>query len=285
MAKKDKAQAQQNNVPTQAVKKSAEATSTVHIKTSTSPSSTSTSSSVKASPPNAEVTPKVATAMPESVLVTKEHPKSNPVVAENPPLKESLTATLPKLSDEDLLKRAGDDPIAYLLRRNQELEEIITFHNALFLELRSDRELTMKIMADVGHATARLDSHALQITDLKDGRTDSKATMSGRPSTQIRDKVTGKVFKSRNATYQGLLKDGSLKELVDLGVFGDNPQKNNFGWYQLKRAFPDRFEEVTSGNATASSSPSTPQASTITPEQSTTTPEPVSVPTTQETQA
>ena len=35
-----------------------------------------------------------------------------------------------------------------------------------------------------------------------------------------------------------------LKELVDKGVFGDVPGKNNFGWYQLKREWPDRFEEI-----------------------------------------
>lgn len=61
---------------------------------------------------------------------------------------------------------------------------------------------------------------------------------------QIKDKKTGKVYPSKNNCYQSLLKSGELKELVDKGVFGDNPEKNTFGWYALVREWPDRFEEV-----------------------------------------
>jgi hypothetical protein len=61
---------------------------------------------------------------------------------------------------------------------------------------------------------------------------------------QIRDKVTGKTYKSKNNTYQTMLKAGELKELVDKGVFGTDPAKNNFGWFALQRALPDRFECV-----------------------------------------
>ncbi len=61
---------------------------------------------------------------------------------------------------------------------------------------------------------------------------------------QIKDTKTGKVYPSKNATYQSLLKVGELKELVDKGIFGDNPGKNNFGWFALQREWPDRFEEV-----------------------------------------
>jgi len=60
---------------------------------------------------------------------------------------------------------------------------------------------------------------------------------------QVVDKTTGEIFPSKNGTYQTLLKRGALKELVDKGVFGDDPAKNSFGWYALKRACPDRFEE------------------------------------------
>ena len=60
---------------------------------------------------------------------------------------------------------------------------------------------------------------------------------------QIRDKQTGKVYPSKNSVYQSLLKADQLKELVDKCVFGDNPEKNTFGWYALVRAWPDRFEE------------------------------------------
>jgi hypothetical protein len=61
---------------------------------------------------------------------------------------------------------------------------------------------------------------------------------------QIKDKATGKVYPSKNNCYQSLLKSGELKELVDKGIFGSNPEKNNFGWFALVRAWPDRFEEV-----------------------------------------
>jgi len=60
---------------------------------------------------------------------------------------------------------------------------------------------------------------------------------------QVVDKTTGEIFPSKNGTYQTLLKRGALKELVDKGIFGAEPEKNSFGWYALKRACPDRFEE------------------------------------------
>jgi hypothetical protein len=65
----------------------------------------------------------------------------------------------------------------------------------------------------------------------------------------IKDKATSKVYPSKNATYQSLLKAGELKELVDKGIFGSEPEKNTFGWYALNRAWPDRFEEIKSENA------------------------------------
>jgi len=66
---------------------------------------------------------------------------------------------------------------------------------------------------------------------------------------QIRDKQSGKVYPSKNNCYQTLLKAGELKDLVDKGIFGDNPAKNTFGWYALVREWPDRFEEVKPDNA------------------------------------
>jgi hypothetical protein len=60
---------------------------------------------------------------------------------------------------------------------------------------------------------------------------------------QIMDKLTGETFPSKNGAYQSLLKQGALKELVKKGIFGAEPAKNSFGWYALKRAWPDRFEE------------------------------------------
>ena len=61
---------------------------------------------------------------------------------------------------------------------------------------------------------------------------------------QIRDTLTGTVYKSKNNVYQTMLKAGDLNELVAKGVFGDLPEKNTFGVYALFRAWPDRFEEV-----------------------------------------
>jgi hypothetical protein len=61
---------------------------------------------------------------------------------------------------------------------------------------------------------------------------------------QIRDKQTGKLYKSKNNVYQSMLRAGDLKDLVAKGIFGDIPEKNNFGWFALQRQFPDRFEEV-----------------------------------------
>ena len=69
-----------------------------------------------------------------------------------------------------------------------------------------------------------------------------KPTANGR--VQIRDKQTGKIYKSKNNVYQTMLKAGELKELVDKKIFGDVPEKNTFGVYALFRAYPDRFEEV-----------------------------------------
>jgi hypothetical protein len=60
----------------------------------------------------------------------------------------------------------------------------------------------------------------------------------------IKDKQTGKIYPSKNNVYQSLLKAGDLNDLVNKGLFGDNPAKNSFGCYNLFRAWPNRFEEV-----------------------------------------
>jgi len=61
---------------------------------------------------------------------------------------------------------------------------------------------------------------------------------------QIKDTLTGKIYPSKNATYQTLLKSGELEDLVKQGVFGSDPAKNSFGCYNLFRAYPNRFVEV-----------------------------------------
>jgi len=69
-----------------------------------------------------------------------------------------------------------------------------------------------------------------------------KPTANGK--VQIKDTVTGKIYKSKNNVYQTMLKAGELKDLVEKGIFGAVPEKNTFGVYALFRAYPDRFEEV-----------------------------------------
>jgi len=72
-----------------------------------------------------------------------------------------------------------------------------------------------------------------------------KAVPNGR--VEIKDTKTGKVYPSKNNTYQSLLKSGDLEELVAKGIFGSDPAKNNFGWFALQRAWPDRFTEIKPG--------------------------------------
>ncbi|GAG06439.1 unnamed protein product, partial [marine sediment metagenome] len=88
-----------------------------------------------------------------------------------------------------------------------------------------------------------IQEHGQQIANLQEALARKrKAVPNGK--VQIRDTKTGKVYPSKNNCYQSLLKAGELKELVDKGVFGDNPAKNSFGWYALVRTLPDRFEEI-----------------------------------------
>jgi len=85
-------------------------------------------------------------------------------------------------------------------------------------------------------------NHSEWITSLQDTLTRKrKPTSNGK--IQILDKITGEIYPSKNQAYQVLLKAGELKELVDKGIFGSDPEKNTFGWYALIRAWPDRFEE------------------------------------------
>lgn len=88
-----------------------------------------------------------------------------------------------------------------------------------------------------------IQEHGQQITDLQEAvARKRKPTYNGK--VQIRDKETGKLYPSKNNCYQSMLKAGELKELVDKGIFGPDPAKNNFGVYALFRSWPDRFEEV-----------------------------------------
>jgi len=95
----------------------------------------------------------------------------------------------------------------------------------------------------VDNITKTILEHRQQIAELQEVVTRKrKPTNNGK--IQIKDKNTGKVYPSNNNCYQSLLKAGELKELVDKGVFGSDPTRNNFGWFALNRAWPDRFEEM-----------------------------------------
>lgn len=88
-----------------------------------------------------------------------------------------------------------------------------------------------------------IQDHTQMIADLQSELSRKrKPTANGK--IQIKDKKTDKVYPSKNNCYQSLLKAGELKDLVDKGIFGSNPEKNTFGWYALVRALPDRFEEI-----------------------------------------
>ena len=88
----------------------------------------------------------------------------------------------------------------------------------------------------------------LQLMDLKLEGFEAFLALKRKPTAngkvQIRDKQTGKIYKSKNNVYQTLLREGELKDLVEKNIFGASPEKNTFGVYALFRAYPDRFEEI-----------------------------------------
>jgi hypothetical protein len=89
-----------------------------------------------------------------------------------------------------------------------------------------------------------VDEHAQLIVQLQETLARKRKPVASNGKVQIHDKQTGTVYPSKNNAYQSLLKAGELKDLVDKGIFGPDPEKNTFGWYALVREWPDRFEEV-----------------------------------------
>ncbi len=89
-----------------------------------------------------------------------------------------------------------------------------------------------------------IELHSTLITELQETQARKRKAPVSNGKIMIKDTLTGKIYPSKNNVYQSLLKAGELKELVDKGIFGDIPEKNSFGCYQLFRAFPGRFEEV-----------------------------------------
>jgi hypothetical protein len=86
--------------------------------------------------------------------------------------------------------------------------------------------------------------HSLQIAQILEALARKRKPVISTDKVQIKDIHTGTLYPSKNGAYQSLLKSGALKELIEKGVFGPNPDKNTFGWYALVREWPDRFEEV-----------------------------------------
>lgn len=116
---------------------------------------------------------------------------------------------------------------------------------------KQEELLTLKsIQKQLNDLKELVSGQAQQIASLQDALTRKrKPTSNGK--IQILDKITGEVYPSKNQAYQTLLKSGELKELVDKGIFGLEPEKNTFGWYALARAWPDRFEEKKAEEAAA----------------------------------
>ena len=106
------------------------------------------------------------------------------------------------------------------------------------------KPLTMaSLKAEVDELNKHILNLTMEMADIKiQLALKRKPTANGK--IQIRDKQTGKIYKSKNNVYQSMLKAGDLKDLVEKGIFGEIPEKNTFGVYALFRAWPDRFEEV-----------------------------------------
>jgi hypothetical protein len=106
------------------------------------------------------------------------------------------------------------------------------------------KPLTMaSLKAEVDELHKHILDLTMQMADIKiQLALKRKPTANGK--VQIRDKQTGKIYKSKNSVYQTMLKAGDLKDLVKKGIFGEILEKNTFGVYALFRAWPDRFEEV-----------------------------------------
>jgi len=105
-----------------------------------------------------------------------------------------------------------------------------------------------ELISQLAALTLSVQHHSEQIADLYTLLARKRKPISN-GKIQIRDTVTGTTYPSKNNCYQTLLRNGELKDLIDKGVFGNDPAKNNFGWFALEKAYPDRFEEVNDGDA------------------------------------
>ncbi len=144
--------------------------------------------------------------------------------------KKKAEAKVPKAKAVTVEKPKPKEDIKPTSTPKPEAEKPLTL-----LSLQKELEALKQIAQD----------HTQMIADLQSELSRKrKPTANGK--VQIKDKQTGKVYPSKNSCYQSLLKAGELKDLVDKGTFGLQPEKNTFGWYALVRALPDRFEEIKS---------------------------------------
>ena len=91
-----------------------------------------------------------------------------------------------------------------------------------------------------------IDYLTYQITELLKNPVRQRKPVESSKKVQMLDKVSGKIYPSKNNLYLSMLKSGELKELVDKGIFGSTPEKNTFGVYALLRSWPTRFQPVQS---------------------------------------
>ena len=148
------------------------------------------------------------------------------------PVKKLKTSTPESLAEEPA---SAQQPQPEATEPQPEAPETPT--NNLPLTLKSLHQELESLKQVVGE-------HDHLITQLQETLSRKRKPSASNGKVQILDKQTGQIFPSKNNAYQTFLKSGELKELVDKGVFGDNPTKNTFGWYALVRELPDRFEEV-----------------------------------------
>ena len=99
------------------------------------------------------------------------------------------------------------------------------------------------ILAELADIRQTLIDHSNQIAEIREILSRKRKPVNN-SKVQIKDKVTGKIYPSKNNAYKSLLKAGELTDLVKKGVFGSDPEHNTFGWYALTRELPDRFEEI-----------------------------------------
>ena len=153
--------------------------------------------------------------------------------------KKTPTKQVPKKEEPKQLPPKAETPA------EPELEESKPEQSISLIDLQAAVEALVKVVTE----------HTRQISELQETLARKRRPVASNGKVQIRDKQSGKVYPSKNNCYQSLLKAGELKDLVDAGTFGDNPEKNTFGWYALVRALPERFEEVVPEQAPANEKP------------------------------